>query len=70
MDRKKFAMIKYDHSVPMSLSGAPWIWLLLVVAVAVGALFVFIPLRFILGIVALVLIRQPKRLYVGPRYLI
>lgn len=70
MDRKKFAMIKYDHGEPVGLSGARWMWLLLVVAAAVGALFVFIPLSFILGIVALVIIRQPKRLYLGPRYLI
>lgn len=70
MDRKKFAMIKYDHGEPMSLSGARWLWLLLILAVAVGALFVFIPLSFILGIVALVITRQPKRLYIGPRYLI
>jgi hypothetical protein len=70
MDRKKFALIKYDHGEPMSLSGARWAWLALILVTAVGALFVFPPLSFILGIAAFVVFRQPKRLYVGPRYLI
>jgi hypothetical protein len=70
MDRKKFALIKYDHGEPMSLSGTRWAVLALIVAAAVGALFVFPPVSLILGIVAFVVVHQPKRLYVGPRYLI
>lgn len=70
MDRNKFALIKYDHGEPVSLSGARWMWLAFVLVAAVGALFVFFPLCLILGIVAVVIFHQPKRLYLGPRYLI
>ncbi|AKJ08076.1 hypothetical protein ATI61_107511 [Archangium gephyra] len=70
MDRKKFALIKYDHGEPVSLSGARWGALALILGAAVGALFVFFPLVLALGFAAVVVARPPKRLYVGPRYLI
>ncbi|WNG61673.1 hypothetical protein F0U59_48375 [Archangium gephyra] len=70
MDRKKFALIKYDHGEPTSLSGGRWMWIVLVLAAAIGAMFVFFPVGFVLVIVALMIAQQPKRLYVGPRYLI
>ncbi|HYO69798.1 MAG TPA: hypothetical protein VEU33_27350, partial [Archangium sp.] len=61
---------KYDHGEPVRLSGARRAWLALVAAVAVGSLFVFPLLSVILLIVIFVVIHQPMRLYVGPRYLI
>ena len=71
MDREKFAVIKYDHGERMSLDGARWIWLAFILVVAFGLLFVSFPLSLVLGGVALVVVgRQPKRLYLGPRYLI
>ncbi|KFA87351.1 hypothetical protein [Archangium violaceum] len=70
MDRKKFALIKYDHGEPTSLSGARWMWIVLVLAAAVGAFFVVFPAGLVLMIVAWIIAQQPKRLYVGPRYLI
>jgi hypothetical protein len=71
MDRKKFALIKYDHGEPVSLSGARWAVLALILVAAAGALFVVPPLSFILAVVAfIVAFGQTRRLYVGPRYLI
>ncbi|HEX5749431.1 MAG TPA: hypothetical protein VFZ09_24595 [Archangium sp.] len=70
MDLEKFALIKYDHGEPVGLSGARWGALALILGAAVGALFVFFPLVIVLGFAAVVAARPPRRLYVGPRYLI
>jgi hypothetical protein len=70
MNLKKFALIKYDHGEPVGLSGARWAGLALILGAAVGAVFVFFPLVIALGFAAVVVARPPRRLYVGPRYLI
>ncbi|HSP78201.1 MAG TPA: hypothetical protein VLQ93_06710 [Myxococcaceae bacterium] len=72
MDRKKFAVIKYDHGERMSLGVARRVWLAVLGVLAVGLLFVFFPLSLVLGLVALVLVIAPpsRQLCLGPRYLI
>lgn len=73
MDRKKFALIKYDHGEPEGLSSARWFCLVVVVVFALGLLVVFpplFPLSLMLGIVAVMIARPPKKLCVGTRYII
>ena len=71
MDRKKFALIKYDHDGQSSPSTARWIWFAILLAVAAGAIIFFsFFFSLILVPIALAILRQPKQLCLGPRYLI
>jgi hypothetical protein len=74
MDRKKFALIKYDHGERVGLGAVRWIALAVVLTLAVGFMIAIPPLfpfSIMMGIVAVVAItRQPKQLCLGPRYII
>jgi hypothetical protein len=71
MDRKKFALIKYDHEGRSSPSAARWIWFAIILVLVAGLMFFFL---FFLSIflvpIAVAILRQPKQLCLGPRYLI
>jgi hypothetical protein len=71
MDRKKFALIKYDHGEPSSPSTARWLGFAIILILVAGLVFFyFFFWSIVLVPVALALLWQPKRLYLGPRYLI
>ncbi len=70
MDRKKFALIKYDHGQSVGLSATRWICLAVIPVTVVLTIAVFPPVLF-LGIFGLILVfRQPKQICIGPRYVI
>ncbi len=71
MDRKKFALIKYDHEGQSSPSTARWIWFAIILGLVAGLIFFFLFFwSIVLVPIALAILRQPKRLCLGPRYLI
>jgi hypothetical protein len=70
MDRKRFAVIKYDHGERVGLSDTRKLWLVIFILLALGLVFIFFPLSLILGLAAAVVAHQPKQLCVGPRYVI
>jgi hypothetical protein len=73
MDRKKFAVIKYDHGERVGLSTARKFWLAVIGVLALGLLVAFphfFPLLLPLGLAAVMIAQPPKELYVGPRYII
>jgi hypothetical protein len=70
MDLKKFSLIKYDHGQRVGLSAARWLGLTVILVTVVLTIAVFPPVLF-LGIFGLILVfRQPKQIFIGPRYLI
>jgi hypothetical protein len=74
MDRKKFALIKYDHDGKSSPSAARWIGFAIILTLAAGPMILFFPFSLFMSVVlvpvSLVLLRPPKQLCLGPRYLI
>ena len=73
MDRKKFAVIKYDHGERVGLSTARKLWLAVIGVLALGLLVAFphlFPLTLPLGLAAVMISQPTRRLYVGPRYVI
>ncbi len=70
MDRKKFAVIKYDHGERVGLSTARKLCFVVFVVLALGSVFIFFPASIFLGVAAAFAAKQPKEIYVGPRYLI
>ena len=74
MDRKKFALIKYDHGERVGLGAVRWLCLLGVVVFVLWLLISIppmFPMTLILGLVGVLMItRQPKQLCLGPRYII
>ena len=70
MDRKRFAVIKYDHGERVGLSDTRKLLLVVFVILALGLVFIFFPLSIVLGLAAVVVAHQPKQLCVGPRYVI
>lgn len=70
MDRKKFAVIQYDHGEQEGMSRTRRIWFAAALLLAFVLLFVALPLGIILGIAALLSLRASRHLFLGPRYLI
>ena len=74
MDRKKFALIKYDHDGPSGPSTARWIGFAILLVPTAGLLILYFPYSlfagFVLVPITLALLRPPKQLCLGPRYLI
>lgn len=70
MDRKKFALIKYDHEGQSSPSTARWIWFSTLLVLAAGLMFFLFFWSIILVPIAVAILRQPKQICLGPRYLI
>lgn len=71
MDRKKFALIKYDHEGRSSPSTARWIGFAVLLVLAAGLMFFFLFFwSIVLVPLAVALLLQPKQICLGPRYLI
>ncbi len=71
MDLKKFSAFKYNHVGSADLSPRRWHAVYIALAAAVMAAIAAFPFGFLVFLVPLgIFFSVPKRLYIGPRYLI